>query len=37
MDVQKIKNWTENKIASESLAKQVRDRIKTTAWEKTES
>lgn len=34
MDIEEMKTLAKNKIESESLAKQVRDRIKTTAWEK---
>ena len=34
MDIQEIKNFAENKIESDDLAKQVRRRIKETAWEK---
>lgn len=37
MDIEEMKTLAKNKIESESLAKQVRDRIKTTAWEKTKS
>ena len=34
MDIREIKNFVENKIESDDLAKQVRRRIKETAWEK---
>ena len=34
MDIQKIKNYTKNKIEAEDLIKQVRKQIKETAWEK---
>ena len=34
MDIQEIKNFAKNKIESDDLAKQVRRRIKETAWEK---
>ena len=34
MDIQEIKTWAKNKIESDALAKQVRRRIKETAWEK---
>ena len=34
MDIQEIINYSKNKIESEDLAKQVRQRIKETAWEK---
>ena len=34
MVINEIKTWAKNKIASYSLAKQVRKRIKETAWEK---
>ena len=34
MDIQEIKNFTKNKIEADNLAKQVRRRIKETAWEK---
>ena len=34
MDIQEIKNFVTNKIESDDLAKQVRRRIKETAWEK---
>ena len=34
MDIQEIKNFAKNKIEADDLAKQVRRRIKETAWEK---
>ena len=34
MDIQEIKNFARNKIESDDLTKQVRRRIKETAWEK---
>ena len=34
MDIEEIKTWAKNKIESDDLAKQVRRRIKETAWEK---
>ena len=34
MDIQEINNYSKNKIESDDLAKQVRRRIKETAWEK---
>ena len=34
MDINEIKSWAKSKIESDSLAKQVRKRIKETAWEK---
>ena len=34
MDIQEIKNFAKNKIEADNLAKQVRRRIKETAWEK---
>ena len=34
MDVQKIMNYTKNKIEADELTKQVRRQIKETAWEK---
>ena len=34
MDIQEIINYSKNKIESDDLAKQVRRRIKETAWEK---
>ena len=34
MDIQRIKNFVTNKIESDDLTKQVRLRIKETAWEK---
>ena len=34
MDIQEIKTWAKNKIESDDLAKQVRRRIKETAWQK---
>ena len=34
MDIQQIKNFAKNKIEADDLAKQVRRRIKETAWEK---
>ena len=33
MDINEIKTWAKNKIESEDLTKQVRSRIKETAWE----
>ena len=34
MDIQEIINYSKNKIESDDLTKQVRQRIKETAWEK---
>ena len=34
MDIQEILTYSKNKIESDDLAKQVRRRIKETAWEK---
>ena len=34
MDIEEIKKWAKNKIESDDLSKQVRKRIKGTAWEK---
>ena len=34
MDIQEIKDFAENKIESEDLARQVRRRIKETTWQK---
>ena len=34
MDIQEIINYSKNKIEADDLAKQVRRRIKETAWEK---
>ena len=34
MDIQEIINYSKNKIEADNLAKQVRRRIKETAWEK---
>ena len=34
MDIKKMKELAKNKIESDSVAKQVRKRIKETAWEK---
>ena len=34
MDINEIKTWVNNKIESDTLAKQVRRRIKETTWEK---
>ena len=34
MDIQEIKNFAKNKIESDDLVKQVRRRVKETAWEK---
>ena len=34
MDIQEIKNFAKHKIEADDLAKQVRRRIKETAWEK---
>ena len=34
MDVEKIKKFARNKIEAVTLTKQVRDKIKTTIWEK---
>ena len=34
MDIQEIKNFAKNKIEADDLTKQVRQRIKETAWEK---
>ena len=34
MDINEIKTWAKNKIESDDLVKQVRRRIKETAWEK---
>ena len=34
MDIQEIKNFAKNKSEADDLAKQVRRRIKETAWEK---
>ena len=34
MDVEEIRKFARNKIEAESLTKQVRDKIKTTIWEK---
>ena len=34
MDIQEIINYSKNKIESDDLTKQVRRRIKETAWEK---
>ena len=34
MDIQEIIKYSKNKIEADDLAKQVRQRIKETAWEK---
>ena len=34
MDIDEIKTWAKNQIESDALARQVRKRIKETAWEK---
>ena len=34
MDIEEIKKYAKNKIESDDLTKQVRQRIKETAWEK---
>ena len=34
MDIQKIIKYSKNKIEADDLAKQLRRRIKETAWEK---
>ena len=34
MEINEIKTWAKNKIESDDLAKQVRRKIKETAWEK---
>ena len=34
MDIEEIKNLARQKIKAEALTKQVRNRIKTTIWEK---
>ena len=34
MDINEIKTWAKNKIESDDLTKQVRNRIKETTWEK---
>ena len=34
MDIEEIKNLARQKIKGEALTKQVRNRIKTTIWEK---
>ena len=34
MDIQEIIKYSKNKIEADDLAKQVRRRIKETAWEK---
>lgn len=34
MDIEEIRKLAQNKIKAEALTKQVRDRIKTTIWEK---
>ena len=34
MDIEEIKKYSKNKIEADDLTKQVRQRIKETAWEK---
>ena len=34
MDVEEIRKLARNKIEADALTKEVRDRIKTTIWEK---
>ena len=34
MDIQEIKTWAKNKIESDALAREVRRKIRETAWEK---
>lgn len=34
MDVEEIRKLAQNKIEAEALTKQVRDKVKTTIWEK---